>query len=422
MAGGFPAHSQNQVLDTTSFVVIGGGLSAGYANWRLIDKYQNDSYPAFMAGQMGVAFPLALFSPIAPAQSGAPAPMPTFHEGDRVMLVNFNPLANLIAPVSQSVLRTLPFPLFTFDVSIPFIKVNEAINLRPSVPYTREGNLKQTMVNLILGYPELVVDNPPSWSQIEYTEMMAPTFAILELGFGDVIEGALTGDTSRITTASAFAGDYGTIAARVANTFANVIVMNVPDPTGAAYFSTIDEAAKLYKTDAATLMSTFGLKSGDLVTLGGLVEIGQQLSGRRTVTNLSSNSVLKASVVAAVQTAVQSYNSTIASVAQKNGFLTYDLYAFYQEAASTGIPAGSHTLGGGYLEGFYSRDGIFPTQTAHAALANRLLALINRTYHRNFNLVNVDAVANRDDLVPKGDNTAGPRRIGIPGVPSRELR
>ena len=232
-----PALAQNQPLDTTTFLVVGGGLSAGYSGFQLIAKYQQESYPVFMARQMGAAFPLPLFDPIAPAQSGAPAPLPIFHEGDRVSLVSFNPLANLMPSVSQSVLRILPFPLFTFDVSVPFIKVSETLNTRPALPFVREGDLKQTMINEILGYPAMVLDSPPSWSQIEYTEMMEPTFIVLELGFGDVIDGALSGDPSKITPAGSFATDYDTIAARLKNTFANVLVLNVPDPTNTAHFT-----------------------------------------------------------------------------------------------------------------------------------------------------------------------------------------
>ncbi len=398
---GMPVFAQNQPLDTTNFIVVGGGLSAGYANSQLVNEFQQDSYPALMARQMGTIFPLPLLSPVAPAQSGAPSPLPVFHEGARISLVNFNPLPNLTVAPSQSVLRKLPFSLFTFDLSIPFIKVNEVINTRPALPFVREGNLKQTLINVILGYPELVLDSPPTWSSIEYAELMAPTLVIVELGFGDVIDGALTGDPSKITASSSFATDFSAIATRIRNTFANVVVLNVPDPTATAYFCSIDQAAALYKTDSATLMTTFGLQSGDLLTLGGLVEIGQQLSGRRRLSvSLMGNSVLRASTVAAVRSAVQSYNSAIASAAQQNGFLTFDLNAFYAEAASTGVQAGAHTLRGGYLQGFYSRDGLFPTPTAHAVLANRLLTLLNGTYKQNFALVDVDAVAKSDDLVP----------------------
>lgn len=413
-----PALAQKQPLDTTSFLVVGGGLSAGYSGFQLIDKYQQDSYPVFMAKQMGAVLPLPLFDPIAPAQSGAPAPLPIFHEGNPVLLVSFNPLANLMPSVSQSVLRSLPFPLFTFNVSVPLIKVTETISTRPALPFVREGNLKQTMINEILGYPALVLDNPPSWSQIEYAEMMAPTFVVLELGFGDVIDGALSGDPSKITSASSFATDYDTIATRLKNTFANVLVLNVPDPTNTAYFTTIDAAARLYKTSSTTLMSTFGLQSGDLLTLGGLVEIGQQLSGRRSVANLATNSVLRASAAAAVRSAVQSYNSTVASVAQKNGFQIFDLNAFYKEAASSGVQAGSRTLGGSYLQGFFSRDGIFPTPTAHAVLANRLLTLVNSAFNQNYTLVDVDSVAKRDDLVPKSMSQSGSQADQLLWMPS----
>jgi hypothetical protein len=183
--------------------------------------------------------------------------------------------------------------------------------------------------------------------------------------------------------------------------------MNAPDPTDTGYFSSVQEVAQLYRIDSATLATQFGLQSGDLVTVSGLVEIADRLRGRRTG-SLSSRAVLRASVAASIQNAVRGYNSAIASVGSSNSLRVFDLYAFTKEVRATGVQAGSFRLKGGYRQGFYSQDGLFPSPTGHAVLANRLLQFLNSSYGTNYSPVDVDAVAKRDDLVPKPEDGVSP--------------
>ena len=51
---------QTPQLETTSFVVLGEGLAAGLADFSLREVYQQNSFPALMAKQIGTAFPQPL--------------------------------------------------------------------------------------------------------------------------------------------------------------------------------------------------------------------------------------------------------------------------------------------------------------------------------------------------------------------------
>ena len=222
-SGRLPA--QSQTLDPTNFVVLGGGLASGYANFQLVGRFQEKSFPVLMADQMKTIMP-----------------MPLFREAPAGVYVSFNPQPDLLPDINQSVLRGLPFPLFTFNLSVPFLRVSESVNRRPAPPFVHEGNLKQTMINLILGYPVLILDTPALWTQVEYAEFMAPTLVIVQLGFGDVLQGAISGDPGQISSSSGFASDYQTIVDRVKGTHATVILMNVPDPVDTAYFTDLESA------------------------------------------------------------------------------------------------------------------------------------------------------------------------------------
>src|SRR5438552_2851079 len=50
-------------LNTGSLVVLGEGLAAGMGNFSLSSDYQEQSFPAQMARQMGVEFRQPLFQP-----------------------------------------------------------------------------------------------------------------------------------------------------------------------------------------------------------------------------------------------------------------------------------------------------------------------------------------------------------------------
>ncbi|HYK87128.1 MAG TPA: hypothetical protein VE398_00040 [Acidobacteriota bacterium] len=370
--GQLPA--QQAALDTTTFIVMGGGLSAGVTDSVLIQESQRYCFPALMARQMNAIMPL-----------------PLLRDGGPVPVIAMNMRSNNIPPANQSTLRALPFPLFTFNVSVPFLRVSEGLSSRPAQPLVPDGNYKQSLINLVLGYPELTIEHPVSWSQIEYVEMMAPTFVIVEMGFGDVAEGALSGDMGKITPTSSFATDYASVAKRLKDTAATVILLTVPDPTDTAYFATVDQVAGDLGTGADQLRQQFGIQPGDLITLGGRVEISERLQGRRN-DPLSNAALLRASAVATVQSAVQGMNSAITGAATTNGFKVFDLYAFMREVRTQGVRAGSVQLGGNYPGGFYSSDGVFPTLTGYAVLANRLLDFVNATYRTAYPNIVYDSV------------------------------
>jgi hypothetical protein len=80
-------------------------------------------------------------------------------------------------------------------------------------------------------------------------------------------------------------------------------------------------------------------------------------------------------------------------VAKANGAVLYDLNWFLHNMKVSGVTVGNRTVSADYLGGFYSLDAVYPGATGHALIANDLLVLLNRTYHRSFPLIDVSAVA-----------------------------
>lgn len=391
LAAVWTLHAATRPIDPTSFVAVGGGWTAGYADSRLASGYQQFSYPSLMARQMGTIMPLARFRPM-----------------DGPLIAGVDLLPGIAPPVSQSTLRALPFPVFTFNLSIPYLTAAESLRRRPEPPVQREGDLKQTLINLVLGYPALLFDAVPLWTQIEYAERMRPTFVIWQPGEGDLLPAVLTGDPSATTPLTSFATDINEAASRLRSTHAQVVVLNLPNPFDAAFFSSLEEVAESYDLTIAELGAVFGLAGGDRVTLVGLVEIAEFYRGRGTG-QLSAGAVVKGPDVEAIQVELSGLNGVIEHAAAQHGFQLFDLHGFARTVRVSGIEAGGLTLRGRLGGGFYSPDGLFPSPSGQATLAGQLISFLNRVFRTSYPPVDVEAILEQDPFLPgMGDGDLSP--------------
>jgi hypothetical protein len=365
-------------LDTASFVVVGEGLAAGFADFALRDVYQKNSFPALMARQMGSAFPQPLIQP--PGIGGAPG---------------FPQLPVAVPAPFQTTVRTqFPPTIIVTNLAVPGHWLTDALNLRPSPPLSQPGNPKQTATNVLLGLPSLLLGKGnPLWTQVEYAGLMNPTIALVELGYAEALEAAVTGDPGRIPDPAAFRADYARMLAVLRANSAQVIATTIPDPFDTAYFSTAPAAAALTGVSAATLVARYDLQEGDLLTPQALFAIGGG------ATELPSGSVIHAATAAQVRLRVSALNSEIANAAREAHALLYDLHGLFARIRQSGLTVGSTHLTADYLGGFYSLSGSFPGMTGHALIANEILALLNQTFRTSFSLVDLSQVAPTDPAV-----------------------
>jgi hypothetical protein len=361
-------------LDPTLTIVLGGGLSAGFSGFHLTEAAQNQAWPILVAKQMGTYISV-----------------PTMRESGQAGIVNsYRPLSGLLPQITQSGERALPFPFFSMNLSVPFLRLSDSLRVRPQPQYDGiklisaiEGDIRTTLVNAILGGPLLTLQPPVLWTQIEYAEILNPTLAFIQLGFEDVAEAAIKNDEGRISPSDLFNLDYTQVLARMLNTSATVVVMTVPDPTETAYFVSIDDLARQYGLTSDDLRTRFGLTSGDMITLGGMVEIADALRGRRSNV-LSADSVLSAAVATSVRSAVGKYNSVIRAAVQGKRAQIFDLADFMHQVKIAGARWDGGSVTGAYGGGFYSEDGIYPSSTGQALLANAVLQFLNGKYGSNF--------------------------------------
>src|SRR6185312_10953308 len=179
------------------------------------------------------------------------------------------------------------------------------------------------------------------------------------------------------------------------STQAQVIVMTIPNPIDTAYFNSAAVAGSVVHSD---LTSKFSLNAQDYVTRNGIEAISTILMSNGSAA-LPAGSTLSASTATAITNGVNALNSQIVNAAKANGAVVYDLNAFLHRVKVAGATAGGSNVNGDYLGGFYSLDGVYPSATGHALIANDLLAFLNQTYHQSFAAVDLAPISAADPAV-----------------------
>lgn len=409
-----PVFAQNR-LDTTTFIVVGEGLAAGMADFSLREVYQEKSFPAQMARQMNALMPQPLIE--SPGIGNVPG---------------FPSLPPRLPGILQGSVRT-PFPpyLFVFNLSVPGMRVADSLQVRPAPPLIQQRDAQQTLVNLILGYPALIAGaDLPLWTQAEYAAQMRPTFAIVALGYFDVLEPAVNNNPAQLPEVAAFRADYEQLLTKLKQSFPELLVLTIPNPFDTAYFTPMPGTTRLVGAEPEVLSTRYKVDPNDLITPKGLMLLGNFTLGDVVINNplfpglgaFFPGTVVSASTQTAVTARVEALNNEIRGAAGKFGARVYDLNALFRRIRDDGLWVGTKHLTADFLGGFYSLNGYYPGTTGHALIANELLAFLNQNYNKNYPALDLAELAREDPAVRfrpeflRGARSPAPRRL-----PSRDL-
>jgi len=385
-------------LNPARFVVMGEGLAAGMGDFNLNSETQQLAFPVFMARQMQTEFRQSLLQP--PGVTGLPG---------------FPELPVVIpGPLQSTVLNDLP-PGAPSNLSVPGLRLSDALELRPSQPLIHRHDVKQTTVNLIWGTLPIAqgrTDVLPT--QLEFALQQTPTFTIVVLGYSEAVEAAVHGRPELLSDSGRFCAQYERILKALTEAGCTVLLLTVPDPLDTAHFSDLRVAASILKVERDYLTTNYDFEESDLVTLRGLNEISFQIFGRSTQP-LPPDSVLKITAAEEIRASIRTLNDKLADLARRFNAPTYDLYALFRRIKHGGVIVGNRKLNAEYLGGFYSLNGLYPGATGQAMIANEMLLGLNRQYDARFLPV---------DLVPvmASDPVAAYKPAGGPCWNSADLK
>ena len=371
-----------RVLDTKTFVVLGEGLAAGVGHFSLTEDVQDWSFPALVAEKIGSSFEQPVL------------------EAPGVGNVGFQPLPAVVPDLLQtSVLKDFPRDEADLgNLSVPGASVADALERRPQAPMVWTDDPQQTLTNLILGVPSLTRTGVKPPTQLEYAKARKPTLVLISLGYQEVLEPLVPGHIhgGRRSGLSGFEKHYRKLVDELSKAATTVVCATVPNPLDTAFFSDLETAAHILRTEVPFLKTQFGLATGDLLSLEALVEIGYQFLARQVSGKVPEGSVIAADEAERISAGIAALNAEIAALAARKQALVFDLHGYLARFAEDGAEVGGKKLTAGYLGGFYLLNGVYPGRTGHALIANELIALLSETFDRRFGEVDVAEVMKGD--------------------------
>jgi hypothetical protein len=352
-------------------------LSAGYQNSQLIESGQVHGYANVIATQAGVSLKLPLLPP--PGY-----PQITIEQNYAVVTgLEYTPRLNTVQ---------------TLDVAVPGFTVGALVGLLSSCPPDPTNPIEVMAVEIL---------NPncsnPGPTELAEAAALKPKTAILWIGSNDVLFSLLFVDTPP-TAVVTFSNLYHLAATTMAGASKQLVLANIPDVTLTAYLTSVPKLAAILGLSDANLQ-TLGLGAGDMVTPYAFPAIQAILGGTLSPPLPDSDPVthvpivIRAATLATIRARVIEYNAVIAGEATATGATLVDIYSLINDLAATGVLVGGRTLTTDFMGGLFSLDGVHPTNTGYAIIANEFIKTMNSSLRTNIPLADVVKVSQHDPLI-----------------------
>ena len=368
-------------VDLSNLVVIGDSLSAGFQNGSLLAEQQIHGYASLVAGQAGVDLDFVLPLILPP---GIPNVITSVSLGPPPVIQRA-PGASLGRVDKSAQPRNL---------AVPGATVSDALNARPTCVF-------DNFTDFVLGLPQPCLGTGQALSQTETAATLNPTTIFVWLGSEDALGAAINGDSSLLTPPASFETAFAAVLSNLDATGAKLVVANVPDVTRIPFFTPAPVAAGLFGVPVPLFLLTLGLGAGDLLTPDAFPLIAPILLGQASLP-LPSNVVLDATEIAAIRSATQAYNTTIANQAAAHGSPLVDVAGLYESIQVKGVVVGGQRLTAAFFGGIFSLDGIHPTNTGYALIANEFIRALNTSYSAGIPPLSLRQVQKSDPLVFPG--------------------
>lgn len=381
---GITAAQKKNAGNFSTTVFLGDSLTAGFQSGSLLNTAQVNGWAPLVAKQAG--FPIV--QPLI-AYPGAP---------NLLKLVSLGP-PPVITTVPGVTTGRDNFATQVTDLAVPGATLNDVANTAPKlVPTSGQEVLNQ----LVLGYPGLGYGqfNSQAASAIQAN----PTTIFLWIGNNDALVADSTGMPSSMTPLANFTTQYQALIQLLSTkTSAHLVIGNIPDVTAVPYLQPaaliLGEYSAATGLPTATLSALLGIVPGDFVNPNGLSQIPLILGGQQKGP-ITDAGVLSASEVVTVKAQVVAFNQVIAQQAQSVGATLVDINALFAQLTANGLVVNNFKGTASFLGGFFSLDGIHPTNTGYAVVANAFIDTMNKSFGSTIPDVALGPIATADPLWP----------------------
>jgi hypothetical protein len=381
--------------DFSRFVVAGDSLSAGYQNSQLIESGQVHGYANVIATQAGVSLNLPLL------------PYPGYPQIAPIV----PPSYAVVIGLDQTPFDALLNKPQTLDVAVPGFTVAALVGLPPVCNPNPLDALYPIEVMAAKILNPNCSPNPPT--ELGVAAALKPTTAVLWIGSNDALFSLLFVDTPP-TDALTFSGLYSVAATTMAGAsehLVHLVVANIPDVTLTAYLTSVTKLAAILNLPVGNMKKKLGLDPHDMVTPYAFPVIEAMRSSLTALPDsvlTASGSpvpiVIRAATLSDIRAHVIEYNAAIAIEAAANGATLVDIYSLINDLAANGVVVGGQKLTTDFMGGLFSLDGVHPTNTGYAIIANEFIKTMNRSLQAGIPPVSVAQVSKTDPLIfPESD-------------------
>ena len=379
-----PAGTNAGQANFSKYIAVGNSLTAGFADGGLYLEGQKVAYPNLLAAQMATVGGGAFTSPFfADAQANGSGYLTLS------ALVNGSPtLANVTTNLAyRDATHLAKYTGEVQNLGIPGMRVDLAF----AAPYSAanmymERLLSDTQVG--------------TTTYFQFIQGRNHSFFSLWLGNNDALgwatNGGVTTDATNVLTDKAtFSMLYSNLINALTAGGQKGVVGTIPDVTAVPYFNTVTVGALLAAAKAINpaavavfIQTGTGVRaatSEDLIRLpfqtAGLFGTGAIPYGLDPRNPIANNWVLDKDEIIRVKDYVNSYNSTIKSLANSKGLAVADTYT-YLNMVKAGIAIQGININSAFITGgAFSLDGVHLTPRGNAVIANVFIDAINSKYN-----------------------------------------
>ncbi len=379
--------------DFSRIVVLGDSLSAGYYNGSLNQYAQPRSFAALFAKQAGHPLTLPLVSypgiPIALKLTGFD-PVTGFP----VIVEDGTSMGSLMDPQQQPT-----------DLAVPGQTSVDCLTKTP-------GQVPSDITDLILGFPWVYLEGNPPLSQVGLATQLHPTFAMIWIGANDVLGGALLGDPTYTVPPSVFAQVYPAIVGSIAQAGAKMVLANIPDVTVIPAMT-----SGKYLAAHGIPLKKLGITKKDYITPYSHNHVKLILEGKDPGP-LTPSEVLTHAEVLQIRSIIAADNQVIDQVAAEFHCPVVNIHDILLKIKKHGYRLkDGQVLTTKFLGGIFGLDGVHPTMTGQAIVANKFIKAVNAYYGTDLKKIDVNEVNLSD---PQGLDTSTAAGA-LPDIPVASL-
>ncbi|HXC96812.1 MAG TPA: SGNH/GDSL hydrolase family protein [Edaphobacter sp.] len=370
-------------------VFLGDSLTAGYQSGSLLDTQQVHGWAPVLAKQAGfnIIQPLIAFP-------GAPNVLQLVSLGPPPVIAAYCGGTPCVSTTGRD-----NFATQVTDLAVPGALLNDVAN---TVPLVNPAPGQQQLNQLVLGYPGLGYGQ--ALSQLGQAINAQPTTIFLWIGNNDALIADITGTPSSMTSVANFTTQYQALMTQLTTlTSAHLVIGNIPDVTAVPYLTpaalVLAGASQQSGLPTSVLSGLLGIVPGDLVNPAGTAQVSAILTQQQKGP-ITDAGFLSAAEVVTVQAQVTAFNQVIAAQAQAAGATLVDINALFKQVTASGLTINGYTGTTAFLGGFFALDGIHPTNTGYAVVANTYIDTMNSKIGTKIADADLVAVSKADPYWP----------------------